>query len=195
MQTLESSRNQCLAHNPPPLRDGISADSLVPRGPEPVMDLVFAANGPANVQMELCGVGHIPLHSRCSSSQMCTHNKKVSMKTQTATDPSGFRWSKNWRHKDTKLSVAQNKSFVVQQCRGPPSFTCIYFCKTWSVVQGGSCITRWPLLLHSVEICKGNKKTQWKGIQSNIVHNTEVHNFLLLQPDKCLPSPAHNMTL
>lgn len=60
-QALESSRNQCLAHNPPPLRDGISADSLVPRGPEPVMDPVFAGNGPPNAQMELCGVGHIPL--------------------------------------------------------------------------------------------------------------------------------------
>lgn len=43
------------------------------------MDLVFAANGPANAQMELCGVGHIPLRSLCSSLQMRTHNKKVAL--------------------------------------------------------------------------------------------------------------------
>lgn len=116
MQALESSRNQCLAHNPPPLRDGISADSLVPRGPEPVMDLVFAANGPANVPVELCGVGHIPLHSRSSSSQMCTHNKEDSLKTQTATDPSEFRWSKNWRHKGTKLRGGGGFIFNCQLC-------------------------------------------------------------------------------
>lgn len=70
-QALGSTRNQCLAHTPPPhhqpsdslypppLGDAVSADSLVPRGPEPVMDRA-AANGPPDAQMEPCGVGHIP---------------------------------------------------------------------------------------------------------------------------------------
>lgn len=44
---------------PPPLLDSVSADSLVPRGPEPVMDRVVANELP-NSRMEACGVVHIP---------------------------------------------------------------------------------------------------------------------------------------
>lgn len=70
-QALGSISNRCLpprpqnssdSLHPPPLRDAVSADSLVPRGPEPVMDRAVA-NGPPNAQLEPCGVGHIPSSS------------------------------------------------------------------------------------------------------------------------------------
>lgn len=61
-----STGDQCLAYTPPPLPpphptllDTVSADSLVPRGPEPVMDRVVANELP-NSRMEACGVVHIP---------------------------------------------------------------------------------------------------------------------------------------
>lgn len=48
----------CSLH-PPPLIEAMGADSLVPRGPEPVMDRVVTNELPITL-MGPCGVGHIP---------------------------------------------------------------------------------------------------------------------------------------
>lgn len=62
-QAHGSTGDQHLAFNPPTLLEAMGADSLVPRGPEPVMDRVVANELP-NAQMGACGVGHIPLPHR-----------------------------------------------------------------------------------------------------------------------------------
>lgn len=59
----------------PTLLDKMSADSLVPRGPEPVMDRVVANELP-NAQMGACGGGHIPLPPLQLSSQRCTYGHR-----------------------------------------------------------------------------------------------------------------------
>lgn len=74
-QAQGSRGDQCLAFTPSTLLDKMSADSLVPRGPEPVMDRVVANELP-NAQMEACGVGHIPLPPLQLSSQRCTYGHR-----------------------------------------------------------------------------------------------------------------------
>lgn len=161
-QALESSRNQCLAHNPPPLRDGISADSLVPRGPEPVMDPVFAANGPPNAQMELCGVGHIPPALSAAVHQGALTNKKKKASParllETSLGLDGAR---------IDGANMQNQAYLKTKSRfcGPTVpwfkfFSFLFSCQTCRQLgnQGGGCITKWPLLQHSAAQCQGNEK-------------------------------------
>ncbi len=72
-QARGSTEEQRVA-SPPTLLEAMSADSLVPRSPEPVMDRAVANELP-NAQMGACGVHHIPLPP-LQSTQRCTYTHR-----------------------------------------------------------------------------------------------------------------------